>query len=108
MKTGLFEQKVWEALKSIPKGKVSTYKAIAEYIGSPGSARAVGNALKKNPDSPVVPCHRIIRSDGRIGGYRYGTIRKTKLLIGEGIRIDSEGIVNLAKYVFRFKRKLED
>lgn len=65
----LFYQKVWKACAAIPRGETRTYGWIARRIGKPGSARAVGNALGKNPFAPVIPCHRVLRSDGSLGGY---------------------------------------
>ena len=64
-----FQLKVWNFLKTIPKGSVKTYKEIAIAIKHPKSARAVANACAKNPYSPKIPCHRVIRSDGLLGGY---------------------------------------
>ena len=64
-----FQLKVWKYLKTIPKGKVKTYKQVAIGIKSPKSARAVANACAKNPYAPKIPCHRVIRSDGSLGGY---------------------------------------
>ena len=64
-----FYQKVWIACAEIPAGKTQTYGWIAAKIGHPGSARAVGSALAKNPFAPAIPCHRVIRSDGKMGGY---------------------------------------
>lgn len=78
-----FEEKVYNIVKKIPKGKVLTYKEVAEKIGNPKSYRAVGNALSKNQDKNV-PCHRVIRSDGKIGGYNKGALQKKKLLKEEG------------------------
>ena len=77
-----FQVKVWKYLKSIPKGKVKTYKQVAIGINRPKAARAVANACGKNPYSPKVPCHRVIRSDGTIGGFSAsrGIILKKKLL----------------------------
>ena len=63
-----FQLKVWKYLKTIPKGKVKTYKQVAIAIKSPKSARAVANACAKNPYAPKIPCHRVIRSDGALGG----------------------------------------
>ena len=74
-----FQEKVYAVVRKIPKGKVLTYKEVARKIGSPKSYRAVGNVLHKNVD-PKVPCHRVIRSDGRIGGYRDGNNSKIKIL----------------------------
>ncbi len=82
-----FQQKVYEAVKQIPKGKVITYKELAKKIGHPRAYRAVGNALNKNPNLRTIPCHRVIKSNGRIGGYRYGAKRKASLLKKEGIMI---------------------
>lgn len=75
-----FEKKVWECLKDIPFGETRTYKWIAEKIGNPSATRAVGQALSKNPIPIVLPCHRIIGSDGSIGGYSSGLNIKRKLL----------------------------
>ena len=75
-----FQHSVWHALLDIPKGKVSTYKAIAENIGKPNAARAVGQAIGANPISLLVPCHRVVRSNGQLGGYRWSTPRKQRLL----------------------------
>ena len=81
-----FQQKVWEYLMNIPKGEVNTYKEVAIGIKMPKSARAVANACGKNPYSPKVPCHRVIRSDGTLGGFSAygGTKLKKKLLKKEG------------------------
>ncbi len=74
-----FQQRVFEVVKKIPRGKVLTYKQVAEKMGSPKAARAVGNALNKNR-SKEVPCHRVIRSDGKTGGYYWGAAAKIKIL----------------------------
>ena len=81
-----FQVKVWKYLKTIPKGKVKTYKQVAIGINRPKSARAVANACAKNPYAPKVPCHRVIRSDGSLGGYSApgGLKTKKKLLKKEG------------------------
>ena len=82
-----FQIKVWKYLITIPKGKVKTYKQVAIAINRPKSARAVANAVGKNPLAPKIPCHRVIRSDGSIGGYsgKGGIKTKKKLLKKEGI-----------------------
>ena len=69
MKGTKFQIKVWKYLKKIPKGSVKTYKNVAIAIKQPKSARAVANACAKNPYAPKIPCHRVIRSDGGLGGY---------------------------------------
>ena len=81
-----FQIKVWKYLKTIPKGNVKTYKQVAIAINKPKSARAVANACGKNPYPPKVPCHRVIRSDGALGGYSGsgGLKTKKKLLKKEG------------------------
>ena len=84
-----FQLKVWNYLKTIPKGKVKTYKQVAIAIKRPKSARAVANACGKNPYAPKIPCHRVIRSDGLLGGYsgRGGVREKLRLLRSEKIDI---------------------
>lgn len=77
------EEKIHAVVKKIPKGEVLTYKEVAKKVGHPKAYRAVGNILGKNID-PKVPCHRVIRSDGKIGGYRDGTLFKIKRLTDEG------------------------
>lgn len=81
-----FQKKVWRALCSIPPGKTLTYTELAAKIGQPSAARAVANACGKNPFAPDVPCHRVLRSDGTLGGYsgKGGTLTKQKLLKKEG------------------------
>ena len=87
----LFQNRVWNELKKIPKGEIRTYKEIAIAIGKPNSARAVANACGKNPRPIEIPCHRVIRSDGNLGGYsgKGGPSMKRKLLKKEGISLNS-------------------
>ena len=87
-----FQKKVYEAVKKIPKGKVMTYRQVAKLAGSPRAWRAVGNILNKNTN-PKIPCHRVIKSDGKVGGYRRGTKKKTRLLKKEGARIKNEMVI---------------
>lgn len=75
-----FQKKVWEYIQQIPYGKTQTYQEVAEGIGHPNSSRAVGNALHVNPIPIVIPCHRVIRSDGGLGGFGGGINVKQKLL----------------------------
>ncbi len=74
-----FELKVWNYLKKIPRGSVKSYKQVAIAIKKPNSARAVANACGKNPFAPKVPCHRVIKSDGTLGGYSGPGGKKTKI-----------------------------
>ena len=78
-----FQKKIYNIVRKIPKGKVLTYKEVARLAGLPQAYRAVGNALHKNPFKDV-PCHRVIRSDGKIGGYAKGAEEKIKVLRNEG------------------------
>ena len=84
-----FQLKVWKYLKTIPKGRVKTYKQVAIAIKSPKSARAVANACAKNPYAPKIPCHRVIRSDGSLGGYsgKGGIKEKKRLLNAEKVTL---------------------
>ena len=75
-----FQLKVWEALLKIPMGQVSTYGSIAKSIQKPEASRAVGTAIGNNPVAFLIPCHRVIRSSGEFGGYRWGTTRKTAII----------------------------
>ena len=81
-----FQIKVWEEIIKIPRGSIKTYKEIACDLNKPRSARAVANACGKNPHVPIIPCHRVIRSDGFLGGYsgKGGVEMKKQLLISEG------------------------
>lgn len=98
-----FNQKVWNLAKKIPKGKVTTYKAIAKKLRTK-AYRAVGSALRRNPYAPKVPCHRVVSSDGSVGGFKGKKFSKEKirLLKKEGIGIKNNKIKNFKKYLFRF------
>lgn len=82
-----FERAVYVATFKIPKGKVCTYRRIAEMIGRPRAYRAVANTLHKNPLHPIVPCHRVVRSDGGFGGEKRGAEGRKKLVQKEGVPI---------------------
>tara|TARA_B100001173_G_C15790748_1_gene463348 strand:- start:285 stop:560 length:276 start_codon:yes stop_codon:yes gene_type:complete len=84
-----FQIKVWNYLKKIPRGKVKTYLEVAKAIGKPRAFRAVANACAKNPYAPKIPCHRVIRTDGGLGGYsgRGGIKTKLRLLRSEKLNI---------------------
>ena len=84
-----FQKKVWNYIKKIPKGNVKTYKEVAIAIKTPKSARAVANACAKNPYAPIIPCQRVVRSDGSLGGYsgRGGIKEKLRLLRSEKVNI---------------------
>tara|TARA_B100001287_G_scaffold72760_1_gene60365 strand:- start:406 stop:675 length:270 start_codon:yes stop_codon:yes gene_type:complete len=79
-----FQIKVWKEIAKIPYGETRTYKQLAESIGHPKSYRAVANACGKNPYAPYIPCHRVIRSDGNLGGYSAkGGVRKKRRMLEE-------------------------
>ena len=84
-----FQLKVWAYLRKIPRGSVKTYSQVAKDIGKPLAVRAVANAIGKNPYPPKIPCHRVIRSDGSLGGYsgKGGIKTKLKLLRSEKVKI---------------------
>lgn len=97
-----FSEKCYALLKTVPKGKVTTYKDVATSLGTK-AYRAVGSAMNKNPhDTNKYPCHRVINSDGQVGGYAHGTEEKIKKLLSEGIIIDNNKI-DLGKFGFNFK-----
>ncbi|NBR49526.1 MGMT family protein [bacterium] len=95
-----FQRRVFEALANVPRGKTTTYGAIADAI-SCGSAQAIGQALRRNPDAPRIPCHRVVRNDGSIGGFfgendPFATAKKRALLKAEGVAFDASGRVEAA------------
>jgi AraC family transcriptional regulator of adaptative response/methylated-DNA-[protein]-cysteine methyltransferase len=75
-----FQRRVWAALREVPSGETVTYAELARRIGRPAAVRAVAGACAANPAAVVVPCHRVVRSDGGLGGYRWGVERKAALL----------------------------
>ena len=94
--------KVYKQLCKVPKGKVTTYGELAKAVGLKNGQRAIGNIMNKNPYPGIVPCHRVIKSDGKLGGYAYGEKSKTKMLNREGIKIQNGKILDFEKTVFRF------
>ena len=92
-----FEKAVYKCIINIPAGQVRSYKWVAMAIGRPKAFRAVGNALNKNPYSPIVPCHRIIKSDGSIGGFALGIKTKKEMLKKEAVDCRGERCYNTTK-----------
>ncbi len=82
-----FQQKVWNSCRAIPYGETRSYAWIAQQLGKPGASRAVGNALGRNPVTVIIPCHRVIASNGSIGGFTGGLPAKRRLLKLEGIKV---------------------
>ena len=97
-----FDARCYALLRQIPRGRVTTYRDLAVALGS-RAFRAVGQAMHRNPDAPEVPCHRVVCSDGRIGGYAGGVARKRALLKSEGIEVRGGRVVDLAKVRFVFR-----
>ena len=95
-----FYKKCYKVLKRVPKGKVTTYKAIAHALNSK-AYRAVGSAMNKNPYAPRIPCHRVVNSDGRVGKFAGGTAKKMIMLKREGVEIKN-GKIDLKKFGFKF------
>ena len=91
-----FSSDVYEVCKRIPAGRVSTYGEIARALGTK-AYRAVGNALNKNPYAPVVPCHRVVSSDGSLGGFAGGSKKKIALLKKEGVEVKDDKIVDFSR-----------
>ena len=102
-----FSKKIYNQLKKVPKGKVTTYKELAQSLGSK-AYQAVGTAMKNNPDAPHVPCHRVVSANGSIGGFKgHKTGRaideKIVLLRSEGIEVEGGKIKNFEKVLHKFK-----
>lgn len=100
-----FSKRVWLAMLRIPKGKVATYQTIAKMAGNSLASRAVGNACNANPFAPDVPCHRIVASDGKLGGYALGLPKKIALLKREGIVVRKNKIVDFEKVILKTAKK---
>ena len=95
-----FERSVLRELEKVPLGRVTTYQNLAKRLGKPNASRAVGNALNKNPQAPKVPCHRVVKSNGEIGGYVFGVEKKIALLKKEGIETRNNKIVDFESRIF--------
>ncbi|MHB8545500.1 MAG: MGMT family protein [Nitrosotalea sp.] len=95
------EHKVYEKLLKVPKGKVTTYSELAKAVGLKNGQRAIGRMMNKNPFPVIVPCHRVILSTGKIGGYAWGEKVKTNMLSKEGIAIKKGKILDTDR-IYRF------
>ena len=103
MNTQTFNERCYSILRKVPKGKVTTYKEIAKALKTK-AYRAVGNAMNKNPYAPKVPCHRVISSDGSLGGFASGPKKKIAMLKKEGVPVIA-GKIDLKKYIYKFNLK---
>ncbi len=103
-----FRARVHAVCRKIPRGRVATYQELARALNRPSAGRSVGNALHRNPFAPAVPCHRVVRSDGHLGGFARGPAAKARLLRAEGISIN-RGHIDLPKFAMLslFSRKLK-
>jgi methylated-DNA-[protein]-cysteine S-methyltransferase len=95
------EEKVYKKLLEVPPGMVTTYRELAKAVGIKNGQRVIGRIMNKNPYPVIVPCHRVIKSDGKIGGYAWGEKIKTHMLSKEGVKIKNGKIVDL-KTIYRF------
>ena len=94
-----FNERCYSILRKVPRGKVVTYGDLAKAAGSPKAARAVGNAMNRNPYAPQVPCHRVVGANGTMVGFASGIAKKIKMLKEEGIEV-KDGKVDLDKYFY--------
>ena len=94
--------KVYKKLLQVPKGKVTTYGDLAKAVGLKNGQRVIGTIMQKNPFPVIVPCHRVVRSDGKIGRYAYGEMVKFKMLTKEGIKIKDGKIIDFDNEKFYF------
>ncbi len=96
------EQKIYKKLLEVPKGQITTYGELAKAVGLKNGQRVVGQIMNKNPYPVIIPCHRVVMSTGKIGGYAFGENIKIKLLNDEGIQIKNGKILDLENRVYRF------
>ena len=96
-----FDERCYDLLLKIPKGKVATYKKIADCLDTK-AYRAVGQAMNRNPCLVEVPCHRVVKSNGEVGGYAGGSARKIELLREEGVEVSENGQINLSEFLHSF------
>ena len=95
-------KKIYKKLLQVPPGKITTYGELSRAIGFVNGQRVIGQIMKKNPFPVIIPCHRVVKSNGEIGGYAYGISIKKNMLVKEGISISNNKIKNFQKTIFRF------
>ena len=96
------DQKIYKKLLEVPKGQITTYGELAKAVGLKNGQRIIGKIMNKNPYPVIIPCHRVVMSTGKIGGYAYGEQIKINLLNDEGIQIKNGKIINLKNKIYRF------
>ncbi len=96
------DKKIYKKLLEVPKGKITTYGELAKAVGLKNGQRAVGKIMNKNPYPVIIPCHRVVKSDGKVGGYAYGEEIKSNMLSKEGIKIQNGKILDFENSIYRF------
>ena len=96
------DKRIYKKLLEVPKGKITTYGELAKAVGLKNGQRAVGKIMNKNPYPVIIPCHRVVKSDGKVGGYAYGEEIKSDMLTREGIIIKNGKILDLENKIYRF------
>ena len=96
------DKKIYKKLLEVPEGKITTYGELAKAVGIKNGQRAVGRIMNKNPYPAIIPCHRVVKSDGKVGGYAYGQQVKINMLSKEGIKIKEDKILDWENTVYRF------
>jgi methylated-DNA-[protein]-cysteine S-methyltransferase len=96
------DKKIYKKLLEVPEGKITTYGELAKVVGLKNGQRAVGRIMNKNPYPVIIPCHRVVKSDGKVGGYGYGQDVKINMLTKEGIKIKDDKILDWENTVYRF------
>ena len=96
------EQQVYKKLIQVPQGKITTYGELSKAVGLKNGQRVIGQIMKKNPYPVIIPCHRVVKSDGTVGGYAYGGDIKTNMLQKEGIKIHDGKILDWNKKYYKF------
>jgi len=96
------DKKIYKKLLEVPEGKITTYGELAKAVGIKNGQRTVGRIMNKNPYPVIIPCHRVVKSDGKVGGYAYGQKVKINMLSKEGIKIKEDKILDWENTVYRF------
>jgi methylated-DNA-[protein]-cysteine S-methyltransferase len=96
------DKKIYKKLLEVPEGKITTYGELAKAVGMRNGQRAIGKIMNKNPYPVIIPCHRVVKSDGKVGGYAYGQDVKINMLLKEGVRIKDDKILDWENTVYRF------
>ena len=96
------DEKIYKKLLEVPKGKITTYGELAKAVGFTNGQRAVGKIMNKNPYPVIIPCHRVVKADGKIGGYAFGEEIKEHMLKNEGIQIPAGTLLDWENMIYRF------